>query len=426
MSGGTRPNLRALWVLVGCLMCQMGAGLFYGTRALAPDVIGDLGWSRTQWSSAMAPMLLVSSLAQAGVGAACVRFGVRPVLLLSLVFLVGAVTALSNLEHLGQLYLAMALLAIANAGIGDVSIGAVVTQWFQRARGLALGFAFLGTNLGGVIFVYAIAQASAAWDWRAATLAVGLGGVAVILPFALFVVREPRAGEGAGAETDGPHPDTEAAEGADPVPPDEREIRLFQAVRMRSFWILFYVLFCYAFAQLGLVDHLILYLTDLGHSRVEAAGTLGLALGSGIVAKLGAGAVALRLAPRTALFCNTLLLAGSLALVPYAHLPGVLAVFGIGFGVTTAARDVLFPLLVSETFGTRYFAQIFGVLTFAFFPGGGLGPLGLARVHDVTGSYSSAFAVCVALVTLAAFALLGLPRAMDTGATRRPLSSSAQ
>ena len=65
---------RSLLLVLGCLACQMGAGYFYATRALAPDVIDDLGWTRTMWSSGMAPMLLVSSTAQAFVGAACVRF----------------------------------------------------------------------------------------------------------------------------------------------------------------------------------------------------------------------------------------------------------------------------------------------------------------------------------------------------------------
>ena len=49
----------------GCVTCQLCAGLFYASRALAPDVIEDLGWTRTMWSSGMAPMLAVSSVSQA-------------------------------------------------------------------------------------------------------------------------------------------------------------------------------------------------------------------------------------------------------------------------------------------------------------------------------------------------------------------------
>ena len=88
---------RAALVVLGCLVCQLGAGFFYATRALAPDMIDELGWTRAMWSSAMAPMLLVSSLAQAVVGTACLRFGVRAVILASLTCLLGCFAVLSGI-----------------------------------------------------------------------------------------------------------------------------------------------------------------------------------------------------------------------------------------------------------------------------------------------------------------------------------------
>ena len=70
----------------------------------------------------------------------------------------------------------------------------------------------------------------------------------------------------------------------------------------------------------------------------------------------------------------------------------MLGLFGLSFGVATASRDVLFPLLLAEVFGTRYFAQIYGFFMLAYFPGGGLGPIALGHLHDVTGSYAIGFA----------------------------------
>ena len=79
-----RRATQAALVVFGCMLCQMGAGFFYASRALSAEVVADLGWTRTVWSSGMAPMLLVSSVSQAFVGAACARFGVRPVVVASL------------------------------------------------------------------------------------------------------------------------------------------------------------------------------------------------------------------------------------------------------------------------------------------------------------------------------------------------------
>ena len=399
MSRSARLTPQIVWLVLGCMVCQMGAGFFYASRALAPDVIADLGWTRTMWSAGMAPMLFVSSIGQAFVGAACLRFGVRPVVVSSSLCLVAAFLVLTTMQSYTQFYLAMMLLALGNAGIGDVSIGGVITRWFERGRGVALGFAFVGSNVGAVIFVHVIANAGSWASWRQATLAVALGGGILILPFAFFAVRDPRPGEGLSAEMAG---ETEPnAATAAPAP----ALSLRSAIRRPAFWIFFHTVFCYALVQLGMIDHLILYLSDLGYSKAEAAGALELAVGAGIVSKLGAGVIAQRFTAKRVLIINTMVLTLSLALVPFANDPRILMAFGLLFGISTAARDVLVPLFVAETFGARYFAQIFGALMIGFFPGGVLGPIALARVHDVLGSYRPGFVVCIALMATAVIGL---------------------
>lgn len=389
---------RALWVLFACMMCQTGAGLFYATQSLSRDVIGELGWTRTMWSSAMAPMLLISSVSQAFVGAACVQFGVRAVLTSSVLLLGLTFLVLGNMRELWHFHLAMALLALSNAGFGDVSVGAVVTRWFRRGRSLGLGFALVGSNLGGVIFVHLIALLSESGDWRRAALWVGVGGAALILPFALFVIRDPRPGEGA---------DEESLPTGEPRA-EYASVRLSEALRRPAFWVLFFTMFAYALAQLGTVNHLVLYLTDLGYSTREAASALELAMGAGIASKLGAGAIALRLRARTALAFNTALLLGGFLLLPFASDPFVMSVFGVIFGVATAARDVLLPLLVAEVFGVRFFAQLYGCIMVAFFPGGGLGPIAVGAVYDTFGSYQLALAGVAAIVLISLVGQLAL------------------
>lgn len=410
---------QAILIVLGCLVCQAGAGLFYASRAIAPDVIGELGWTRTMWSSAMAPMIFVTSVCQALIGAACVRYGIRPVLVGAVLCLGATFFAFAGMHSLPAFYGATMLLALGNAGIGDVSVGAVITRWFDRSRGIALGFAFAGSNIGAVFFVRAITDWTGTFGWRAATAAVGLLAIAVILPFALFVVRDPRPDEGEGAT------DARAAAGvelgaglAGPIaasparvgskrfggPPraaSEQDSTLADSLKSPAFWILFFTVFCYAVAQLGMMDHLVLYLVDLGYDRSEAADALGLTVGAGILAKLGAGVVALRVPTRILLIANTALLAFSIALLPFAADPWLLGLAGVAFGIATSARDVLIPLAAAEFFGSRYFAAIYGMMMLAYFPGGGLGPLVLARVHDVTGSYEMGFAVCFAFLIAA-------------------------
>ena len=377
----------------------MGAGFFYASRALSTEVLGDLGWTRTMWASGMAPMLIVSSVSQAFVGTACVRFGVRPVILASLFCMALSVAVFSSMQSILHFYVAMMLLALANAGIGDVSIGSVITKWFERRRSMALGFAMVGSNIGSIIYIGAMGQILAESSWRIAALVVGLGGVAIILPFALFVVRYPQAGAGAAAEV-------EAGTEGELV---DESVPLAEAVRRPSFWILFYSLFCYSLVQLGLVDQFVLYLNDLGYSKKESFGALQLAVGSGIAAKLGAGFVGQWVSSRTAYLTSTGLLALSLILVPFAENGIILTLFSVFFGVSTASRDVFLPLAVADAFGTRYFAQIYGVMILAFVPGGAVGPVVLAEAHRIFGDYRPGFMACIVLTAVAFVSLLFLP-----------------
>ena len=240
------------------------------------------------------------------------------------------------------------------------------------------------------------------WGWRTATAAVGLAAVALILPFALFVVRDPRPGEAELAVEAGAAALVSAGRSEPSMPAvDEASSTLAQSLRSPAFWILFFTVFCYAVAQLGMIDHLVLYLVDLGYDRSQASDALGLTVGAGILAKIGAGAVALRFPTRKLLVANTALLALAIVLFPFASDPRLLTVAGIAFGIATSARDVLIPLAAAEFFGSRYFASIYGVMMLAYFPGGGLGPIVLARVRDVTGSYEIGFAVCLGILVAA-------------------------
>lgn len=403
MSAGSPPlwsRRHPVWLVLGCLLCQMGAGFFYASRTLSADVIEELGWTRTMWASGTAPMLVVSSVGQAFVGAACARFGVRRVIVASLACMSASVALFSVMERPLTFYASMVLLALANAGLGDVSIGSVITRWFGRWRSVALGFALVGSNLGAVVYIGALAWFLEGGGWRGAALAVGLGGVAAILPFAIGVIREPGPGEGAGAGSE--LPDEESARGEERMP---AALTTGEIVRQPAFWVLTYSLFCYALVQLGLIDQFVLYLGDLGYERSEAARALQLTFGAGIAAKLGAGLIGQVLPARAAFGLNTGLLALSLLLVPFVSDGRMLTVFGIAFGLSSSARDVLLALAVGERFGAENFARVYGLMNLAFVPGGALGPLALAEAHRQFGDYRPGFYACMALTVVAALAL---------------------
>jgi cyanate permease len=391
---GARGDLRgrALWVVLGCLVCQLGLGFGYAVGPLAGDIIRELGFSRAQFSSGRAPQLWVIALASPLVGAATARFGARAVLAVSALLLAAGYAGIASMHSWAQLLLFWSLVGLGVAGLGDISVGGVVTQWVARSRGLALGIVYAGSNIGGSLATRAVAWVADDAGWRTALLAVCGGGGLLLVPFALFAVRA-RPG-GAVAEID-----------ADSSPARADDMPLRDALRTRSFWILFATLLSFWLFFLALLDHLVLFLTDAGMPREEATAHLSNAIALGIASKLGFGWVADRMAPKSALLLDYGLLTASSLLLLLLPDGALVWAFVAAFGVSTAARDVVTPLIITHCFGVRHLPQIYGVLMLTLLPGGTLGPIFAGAVHDRTGSYAVAFASFALLNALAWLAL---------------------
>jgi hypothetical protein len=228
------------------------------------------------------------------------------------------------------------------------------------------------------------------------------GGGLLLLPFALFVVKDRGASDVVEA---GPDRDAGSARHVPAAAAAGEDLSVAAALRTRSFWILGATLFSFWLYFLALLDHLVLFLTDVGLPRDAAAAHLSNAIALGIASKLGFGWVADRMRPKSALLLDYGLLTLSSLLLLALPAPGLVGLFVASFGFATAARDVVTPLIVTHCFGIRSLPQIYGLLMLTLLPGGTLGPIFAGAAHDATGSYALAFGSFAALNALSWLAL---------------------
>jgi MFS family permease len=288
-------------------------------------------------------------------------------------------------------YIIALWLGVAGAPSSTVAFVKVLSGWFDKSRGLAMGFAMSGIALGGAISPIYAATMIEGFGWQS-----GFYGLA-LLPLvigigATFALREP------------PHLSASA---------DRAGISgLTQAEALKTpvFWMLLFLFLVAATAIHGIQIHLAPLLSDSGLTPERAALGVSFMFGISVLARLLAGYMFDRaFAPWVGAVCffsaalGALLLFGASA--PAGFIVAV-ALLGIGAG----AESDLMGYLVSRYFGLKAFGAIFGWIFGALMVGSAIGPFLLGVSYDATGSYSASLLWSVAGLLVTTVMLAILPR----------------
>ncbi|HTQ60846.1 MAG TPA: MFS transporter [Candidatus Solibacter sp.] len=328
------------------------------------------------------------------------RFGARKVILVATIifsFLFFSAELLP--ARLWTLYVFYSLLGFVGSGAAPVPYGKVVSRWFDRRRGLALGFTMCGVGTGAILMPALSIRLVAAFGWRFAFAMVGTIVLIVCIPVVGFFLKD--APEDIGLLPDG---------AAIPLAPLNKEVVVEgvswrEARRTPTFWIIVGSISLVGVSVHACVIHLTPLLNDAGSSpdRIAlATSVLGVAL---LLGRLGTGYFLDRFfAPRVAMTvygataCGIALLRVS-ATSQFVYVAAFLVGLGIG-----AEVDIL-AYLISRYFGMRFFGELYGYSFAAFALAGALGPWFTGLGFDRYGSYSLMLAVFIVL-TLLALALL--------------------
>jgi MFS family permease len=383
---------RARRAIAGAMICQMGLGLGgYVFAAFLKPIVTELGWSRTAFSVSSLPFLVAMAFASPIVGASADRFGPRRIFAAGICVVAAALVGLSFMQAIWQFYVLGFVLGLGATALGDIPAGTVVARFVRGHAGAALGFVYIGSNIGGALVPLVATGVTGMASWRVALRVLAVIGLAVVLPAALRLVpggSGMRAETNATIETDG--------------------VSLAAARRMPAFSVLAGVLFLFYCYYLGVNNHLVAYLSDAGFGDAAAARSFGYTVAVGIAGKLGIGLLVDRVGLRAATLATFgALAAGSWLLLGLGAAPALRPIFLTVHGASVAAENVLLPLVVVACFGARHMPAIYGALMLALLPGGVVGPLVAARSYDVLGSYRPAFA-SFAAGNLLALAGLGL------------------
>lgn len=303
--------------------------------------------------------------------------------------LLGAALALTGqVTTLAGYYLAFGVLGAAGIACIQMPAAAIVSRWFERSRGTAMGIISAGSSASAIIFYPLNTWLVVTLGWRAAFGVFGAIVALVTIPLAAFLYREPPAGR----ETP-PAPASTAGEWT-----------FAMALRSVPFWAVFAM---WGFGVIGyqiVTTHQVAHAADRGFDPV----TLGWVFGFGGVCTVAGNLLGGWLSDhwgREWVFTvgSAIGIAGIGAL---AWLDGpddrVLllgyAASGVGFGM----RISLLAAIPSDLFAGRHLGVILGGAHAGGGLGGFIGPFLGGWLFDVSGNYQTAFAAAALAIALSA------------------------
>ena len=375
-------------------------------------VTEEFGWSRTAFTSAITAGTVLAVFAAPIVGALLDRFGGRWIVTFGLSALAATMFAVSTVSTFWQFFIPIAAARVMHLGVISTAVmGPLVPMWFIVKRGRALALAGLGPRIGVMVNpVFAQALISF-FTWRAAAFGIGsVIAVVSILPAAIFLRRSP---ESMGLLPDGEAPEErearilEASTRDDATASDlDASIRLGQAMRHRSYYLLM-ATFSLAFMIVsGATFHLVPYLTDHGLSSEMAVGALFSWAAFATIGMVVTGMVAERANVRLLLTADLLLMALSFIILMAARSAVPAYVWAISFGLVEGGLFVLQQMIFADYYGRASLGAIRGTIWMMQVAGNAIGSIAGSVAYDLTGSYVlvfAAFGLCSAAGAVCVF-----------------------
>jgi MFS family permease len=209
---------------------------------------------------------IVAAVSAPAMGWLIDRYGARRVILpLTAMFgslLICARFLSANIWHFYFFYVSLALLV---HGGGPVSYGTVISHWFDRRRGLALGLTMCGIGLGAMIMPSLAQQLITRFGWRNSYAILGSAVLLISIPAVAILLKEKP--QDMGLLPDGAPLAGFAADGEACAPGLSGD----DARRSRTFWLMVCAFFLVSASVQGCVVHMAAMLTDRGVSIQTAA-----------------------------------------------------------------------------------------------------------------------------------------------------------
>ena len=378
------------WKIVwaGALINFFSIGLpFYAFSVFYIHLQEEFNAGRFLISSTLSILIIAGGVFAPICGHLVDRYSIKNILSLgSLLFGLGLI-ALGFCQNYYQFLIVYGtILSLGITLFGNLSTAKLISFWFNKKNGSAIGYAALGISLSGVFIPPIAVYLIGIFDWRITYMIFGIFVIVFFIPFCrFFIINKP-------SEVN------QNIDGIEPLEENSSKIEgkimnFWSIVKVPAFWILIIIFSLQFCANLGVYSHIFPYVSDLGFDIKKAGyavsvGAFGAALGKVVFGKL----IDI-FSARITLWISIIIQGVGILLVSsssaYSLLLLSVLIMSLGLGGSVPLMNILF----SKTFSPINFGKALGLAVAFMVPIQVIGGPLSGWLFDTFGNYDLAFSL---------------------------------
>lgn len=365
---------------------------FYGLPFFYDFWLEDFGWSRATVTSGNAVGKIILCLFAFLTGWIVDRIGPRRVMLVGILLGGTALIGLSRMTSLWYFYFFYFINALAYMSGGPLPNQVLISRWFDSSRGKAMGIAYLGIGVGGMLVPLIANWLIQSFGWQDALIILGFLMIVIAFPLIWFIHDHPGNGILMSRQA-------------------EAKIPFRTVLKKRNVYLLLIGSMCSIAAVSGTSQNLkLFFIIDLEYTQSQSANVLSLVLASSIIGRLLMGWLADKLPKKYVMILIFTLVSCSIPLLFAASSSGVIYLFAFIFGIALGGDYMIIPLMAAELFGVRMLGRVMGIIITADVMGEALAPVLVGWLRDRGESYTGGFTALILLAVIGVLAISLLPK----------------
>lgn len=394
-----------------------GPGQSYVFSVFLDSIIKDTGLSRTTISALYAVGTGVSAALVLFVSRLADRYG--PKLTVAIVALALGCACFGMAFATGFIAFFLAFASLRALGQGSLPVNATLltVQWFVRRRGRAMAVVGLGFALSNAVLPPLSRVLIEQTGWRHAYMFLGVMVWVVVIPGVLLLVRNTP--EEVHLFPDG----ADEPPANEPVAATESEGGASRRVLTSPlFWMLAIPLSTSSFVSTALVFHQVSIFSERGvDATIAAAVFVPYAISSASFSAIAGFAIE-RLGPKRLFAVNMALLLVAVILVALIDSTLAAVIYAIVLGSSGGIQRIISGVTWAHIYGRQGIGQVQGSAMMVSITSAAVGPLPLAYLHGLTGTYTLGL-VLMAILPVLSVIMISFARVSSAGTAEQAVAA---